>query len=342
MKKILALSLVLVISLGWLRPSIVKKSCVSLGTIVEITVADKDKPRKTIDNAIEKAFREIKRTEDTFSRFKSHSEISRINSFAQQEPTRVTPETIELIEKSIEFSQLTDGAFDITVRPLIEAWGIEDRNRKYVPEAIQLKRALEKVGYQNIRIIKEKQSVFLTRPGMSLDLGGIAKGYAVDKAIQSLREEGIKNALVNAGGDIYALGERSMRQKWQIALQHPRKRNASLTVIELKDAACATSGDYQRYIKVADSRFSHIVNPKTGQPCSDLPASVTVLSKDCLTADALATAIFVLGPEKGIDLINRLEGIEAVIVSVHNDKLEILLSQGLKERLQFSSSRINP
>jgi len=171
---------------------------------------------------------------------------------------------------------------------------------------------------------------------MSLDLGGIAKGYAVDKAIVVLRKEGIEAALLNAGGDIYCLGGRDKNKKWRVALQHPRKKNSILTVLELEDMACATSGDYQKYIQIDGRRYSHIINPKSGYPCTDVPASVTVLAEDCASADALATSIFVLGPKKGIDLINRLENTEAIVVSLQEEKLDILLSRGLKGKLKFN------
>lgn len=336
MRKILALSIVLLFLAADAEPAQLKKSRVYLGTIVEITITDQDKSRQQINKAIAKAFSEIKRIEDLVSRFKSGSDIGRINSFGHENPVKVTPETIKLIEQSVEFSRLTDGAFDITVYPLIEVWGIEDNGKQQIPPTSQLNQAKDLVGYQNIKVIKEEQSVFLTKPGMSLDLGGIAKGYAVDKAIETLRGAGIKNALVNAGGDIYALGGKNTNEKWQVALQHPRRKDSSLTVLRLEDQACATSGDYQRYIEIKGERFSHIINPQSGYPCQDVPASVTVLAKDCLTADALATSVFVLGPEKGIELINRLEDTEAIVVSVKDDTLDVSLSQGLKGRLELN------
>ena len=322
---------------GCTQPGLVKKAHACLGTIVEITVADKDKPRAAINEAIEEAFAEIRRVEDLLSRFKSDSDISRINADAHKRVTKVSLETISLLEKAILFSQLSDGAFDITVYPLMEIWGFTGNGSKYIPQPEQITEVLHSVGYQHIDIIKQEQSVFLGRQGMSLDLGGLAKGYAVDRAIAVLKQKGIKNVLVAAGGDIYALGVRRKSRKWLVAVQHPRKKNAVLTTLELQDEAVATSGDYQKYIEIKGKRYSHIINPEIGFPCDDVPASATVLAKDCLSADALATAIFVLGPEKGIDLVDCLENTEAIVASSwEDDTLDILLSRGLKGRLKFN------
>ncbi len=322
---------------GCAQPALTKSARPFLGTIVEITVADKDKTGQFVNNAINQAFAEIERVEGLLSRFKPKSDISRINAGAYIRPTKVSSETIWLIEQSILFSRLTDGAFDITSGPLTHAWGFDEKGKGHIPSPEQLKEALSRVGYRHIDIIEPQQSVFLARAGMSLDLGGIAKGYAVDKAAAVLKKEGISSALINAGGDIYALGGRSKAEKWRIAVKHPRKKGAVLTVLELQDEAVATSGDYQKYIESGQERFSHIINPKSGEACADMPASVTVKARDCLSADALATSIFVLGSKKGIELVNQLENTEAIVATVKENKVDILLSQGLG-----SSARVNP
>ncbi|MBL7085364.1 MAG: FAD:protein FMN transferase [Candidatus Omnitrophica bacterium] len=339
MKRIALLLIILLFFSGCTKTSapLVKRSQPHLGTIVEITVADQDKPRQFINKAIKKAFAEIRRVEDLLSRFGPESDISRINAQAHKQPTKVSAETITLLEKSIMFSELSDGAFDITVYPLMEIWGLRGEPKKEIPSALQLKEALGRVGYQNINIIKKEQSVFLSLPGMSLDLGGIAKGYAVDRAISILKQEGIKSALVNVGGDIYAWGKRDKSEGWMLGVQHPREKDTILSVLELENRAVATSGDYQKYIEIEGRRYSHIINPKSGFPCTDVPASVTVLAKDCVSADALATSAFILGPEKGVDLINQLENTEAIIVSVREDELDILLSQGLEGEIEFDN-----
>ena len=336
-KKYLILFVALLFLSGCTQPTLIRQSRLALGTVVEIIVADRNKPDKVINAAIEKAFAEIERIEALLSRFKPQSDISRINQDGYVRATKVSPETIALLERSIEFSRLTDGAFDVTIWPLIETWGVDQGKREHLPSAEELVEAKDLVSYTYIDIIKSEQSIFLAIPGMSLDLGGIAKGYAVDRASAVLKQEGIKNGLVNAGGDIYAFGERAEEEKWKIALQHPRKSELMMASLELKDKAVATSGDYQKYIEIEGRRYSHIINPKTGYPSTDAAISVTVLAKSCLGADALATSVSVLGPKKGMDLINQLKDTEAVIISFRDGKLDIFLSRGLsEEELKFN------
>ncbi|UCB57215.1 MAG: FAD:protein FMN transferase [Candidatus Omnitrophota bacterium] len=336
MKKILILFAVFASCSSCSECALIKQTKPALGTIVEITVADKDKSHELLYGAIEKAFSEIERIEGLFSRFRPESDISRINNYSSLKPIKVSPETIEVLEDSIKFSRLTDGAFDITICPLMEDWDFKRRKIKSLPQDAQLKESLDKVGWQNINIIKEKRVVSFGQPQMSLDLGGIAKGYAVDKAVEVLKQEGIDNALVNAGGDIYALGKCSKVNKWHIGLQHPRKRDAILTVLELENKAVATSGDYQKYIEINKTRYSHILNPESGWPASKNAISVTILADNCTSADALATSVFALGPEKGMSLVNRLENTEAIMAGFEEDKLCFWLSEGLRERVRLN------
>jgi thiamine biosynthesis lipoprotein len=305
-----------------------------LGTLVEITVADQDKPREIINTAIEKAFTEIGRVEALLSRFDPKSEISQINVHSGIQPVKVSMETIRLIEQAIVFSRLTGGAFDITIYPLLEIWGMgQGSSLQHIPTTGQIREILKRVGYQYIEISRQQQTVFLRQPAMSLDLGAIAKGYAVDRAVAILRHEGIQHALVNAGGDVYAMGNKNKAKKWRVAIQHPRKENTFLATLQLSNEAAATSGDYQQYIEIDGKRYSHIVNPSTGLPVEDSPCSVTVLAQDCTTSDALATALFVLGPHRGIDLINQRKDTEAIVVICkQKDNLDIIVSQGLKEK----------
>lgn len=321
---------------GCAREGLIKSSRVALGTIVEITVTDKGKPRQHISEAINEAFDEITRIERTLSKYNPESEISQINSFAHIYPVRVSAETLDIIEKSKKFSYLTNGKFDITIEPLLKLWDYAVKHKDRIPTQEKIHDALQIIGSNNIEIDWQEQSVALPDKEISLALGGIAKGYAVDRAIQTLKFNGIENALVNAGGDIYALGRRSANEKWRVALQHPRKEHETLEVLELENQAIATSGDYQRYFEVNGNRYSHIIDPETGYPCENVPASVTIIASDCLSADALATAVFVMGAEKGIELINSLDHTEAIVVTVENNTLIFLTSSGLEERKALS------
>jgi thiamine biosynthesis lipoprotein len=332
MKRLLFLLVICLSLSGCKQAGPVKKTQPALGTVVEIMVADEDKSQRNINAAIGKAFSEIKRIEGLISKFDFQSDISWINARGCVEPAKVNPETINLIENSIKFSQLTDGAFDITARPLIELWGFEGTPGENMPTALELAETLEKVGYKNIKLNRQENVVSLTRPEMSLDLGAIGKGYAVDRAAAVLRQEGIKSALVNAGGDIYCLGRRSKTEKWEIAVRHPRKKEGVLALLELEDQAVATSGDYEKYFMIKGKRYSHIIDPRTGYPCASTPAGVTVLADSCFAADALATSILVLGGIKGIELVNHIEKTEAVAVDVDKGKSNIFFSKGFKKQ----------
>ena len=273
------------------------------------------------------AFNEIRRIEKLMDIHDPESEISRINRLANKESIKVSKEIFEVLEKTLEYSRLTSGAVDVSIRPLSVLWG-ERGKLKEVPEAREIEKKLPLVNYRNIILNERNQTVEFKREGVALDLGGIAKGYALDCAIRVLKERGIKEALINAGGDIRVMGERV----WKVGLQHPRKENEVLAVIKLKNRAIATSGDYQRYFIKEGKRYHHIINPETGYPALEC-MSVTILAPQATQADILATSIFILGSEKGMELIESLEGVEGIIIDAQG---EILFSSGLKGKLQIS------
>ena len=274
-----------------------------MGTLVEITVIPAH------EQAIQEAFAAIKRVNNLMSIHREDSEISILNKEGQ---ALLSPSTLEVIRKALKFSELTGGSFDITCKPLMNLWR-RARKEKRIPSEEEIKEALSLVGWEKI-ILKENQ-VSLKKKGMQIDLGGIAKGYAVDRAIEALRKKGIRQALVNIGGDIYALGDGPRGEGWLVGIQDPRKMGEILEIIKIKDQAVATSGDYRKYFTLEGRRFSHIVDPDTGLTVQDVPISVTIIGPDAITTDALTTGIFVLGPEEGMKLIESLPGIEGMIIS---------------------------
>jgi len=296
-----------------------KQTEMIMGTLVEITVIPGN------EKAIREAFEALKKVDALMSTYKEDSEISILN---REGKAQVSEETLEVIEDAIKFSNLTDGAFDITCRPLINLWKKAKKEEK-VPTEEEIEEAISLVGYQ--RIILEGNQIRLEKKGMQIDLGGIAKGYAVDKAIEALKKNGIKRALVNAGGDLYALGTDPQGEKWQIGVQDPREEDKIIDIIKVKDRAVATSGDYRRYFTLEGKRFSHIVNPKTGLTVQDVPMSVTIIGPDATTTDALSTGVFVLGPEEGMKLIESLPEVEGMIIS---EGMKKLTSQGWGELLE--------
>ncbi len=293
---------------------------VAMGTVIEITLVG-DNEEKANKAALQ-AFQEIKRIETLLSPRLDSSDVSRINRSAGAEWVRVSQETAEVIKKAREISKLSEGRFDITVGPLTELWR-KARENKRPPSAEEVEERLDLVNYRNIEM-DQGGKVFLTKKGMAIDLGGIAKGYGVDRAFDVLRFLGYKNMIVNAGGDLRTGGLKN-NQPWSIGIQHPRESQKILTRVSVSDRAVATSGDYETFFIYEGKRYHHIFDPKDGFP-PERCQSVTIVTKDCATADALATAVFVLGPKKGYSLCQKLGGVDCLIV----DKEEkIIFSPGL-------------
>lgn len=273
-----------------------KDTRIMMGTFVEVTSSQQE--------ASQIVFAEIARIENLLSKYKEESEISQLNKLGV---INASPETFFVIKKAKEFWQASEGAFDISVGALTELWKIAIKDG-ILPAQEKIAQALKLTGSDKIILQEEKNMVKFGVSGMKLDLGAIAKGYAVDSAVEKLKKAGINNCLINAGGDIYCLGEK-FNEPWNIAVQDPRKKGF-LAFLELKDKAIATSGDYEQYFVKGSRRYAHIIDPKTGYPAGSGVASVTVISKDCLTADALATAIFVLGKEKAGIITKRFPDVD--------------------------------
>ncbi len=284
---------------GCQNQQLYKDSQVMMGTFVEVTSPDKE--------AAGIVFSEIKRIEGLLSKYNPDSEVSRLNKSGR---LTVSPDTFYIIKKSKAFWQVTDGAFDITVAPLVDLWGFTEKSF-HKPDDAQIKKALGFVGSDKIILTENNNVVEFMLSGMKIDLGAIAKGYALDCAVKKLRAAGINSCLINAGGQVYALGDKFGRP-WRIAVKDPRSSgiNGSL---ELKDKSAATSGDYEQFFLKGNKRYGHILNPKTGYPADSRVISVTVIAPDGLTADALSTAIFVLGKAGGEALARKFKDTEVKI-----------------------------
>lgn len=283
----------------------VSRTALVMGTLVEIKAFGSDEAR--LEQSVSAAFAEMTRLEELLSSHKPQSEISRLSQAV--EPFTVSRETLELLKLGQQIAKESDGAFDMTLGALKKLWAIESEQPQ-VPTAEQLQVALFGVGPTALTISGEK--VIKAHPGLQVDLGGIAKGYAVDRALEILRRAGIAAASVNAGGDIALLGERQGRP-WRIGIQHPRQVDELLTVVELSDSAVVSSGDYERFFERDGVRYHHIFDPRTGRP-GRLCQSVTVVAANAAIADALATAAFVLGPLSGLQLLERLPAVEGLLV----------------------------
>ncbi len=309
-----------------LSSSIFKYHQVSMGTVVEITIIGEDE--EAAKKATLQAFQEIKRIEQLMSPWIESSDVSRMNQSAGKEWVKVSQETLKVIKEAKEISELSEGGFDITIGPLTQLWRMA-REKKVPPPVEEVKQKLDLVNFKNMMMDQEGK-VFLKKRGMAIDLGGIAKGYAVDRAFELLNSLEYKNLIVNAGGDL-RVGGSKLDQPWAIGIQDPRSSQKMMARISVSNAAIATSGDYERFFMYQGKRYHHIFNPKTGFPTEDCQ-SVTIVCTDGMTADALATAVFVLGPEKGYALCQKLNDVDCLIVDKEG---KISLSQGLKDRISF-------
>ncbi|MCX5703904.1 MAG: FAD:protein FMN transferase [Candidatus Omnitrophica bacterium] len=272
-----------------------------MGTFVEVTSPDK--------SAAGIVFGEIKRLEDLLSKYKENSEIAQLNRTGK---LKLSPDVFYLIKKSIAFWQASDGAFDITVGPLVDLWGFTDK-KFFVPGEGRIKNILPLIGSDKIILHNSDNVVEFRLSGMKIDLGGIAKGYALDCAVDKLKEAGIKTCLINAGGQVNCLGYK-FRQPWVIAVRNPRGKDTVDYLMLLPGQSVATSGDYEQFFVKDNKRYSHILDPRTGYPADSGITSVSVIAPSGLFADALATAIFVLGKEKGEALAKKFPGVEVRIV----------------------------
>lgn len=277
-----------------------KRSEFIMGTVVEITCSDQQ--------AIDKAFSEIKRIEHLLSKYIADSEVSKLNEAGK---LKVGPDLLYVLKRAKEFYLVSNGAFDVTVGPLVDIWKKAIKNN-ILPQEEDVKKAKQLVGFDKVLIDEKESTVAFLKEGIKIDLGAIGKGYAVDCAIKKVRDFGIQSCIIAVAGDIYCLGDKN-GEPWQVGIQHPRNKKELLDILSLKDQAVSTSGDYQQMFIIGDKRYSHIIDPHTGYPAESKVVSATVLAQDCLTADALATTIFVLGKEEGSDLVNYYKNTRALI-----------------------------
>ena len=272
---------------------------------VELFHPDATVAREGINAVIE----EMHRIEAEMSPYIESSHLSRLNEHASHSAVEVSAELLSLIRRSIYFSELTHGAFDIT---FASAGFLYDYRLAQRPDAAQLRKSVDLINYHNLVLDHRSNTIRFSKGGVRIDLGGIAKGYAVDNCIAILQRLGIRNALVTAGGDSRLIGDRWGRP-WTIGIRDPRKEDGVIALLPLVDVAVSTSGDYERYFEENGIRYHHIINPKSGDSARELQ-SVTIIGPDATTTDALSTSVFVLGLTRGLTLVNRLPGIDAILV----------------------------
>lgn len=316
---LLFISLITINSFGQI---VHKRKLSMLGSPFEITVVAKD----TIQGNyfIDKAVAEVKRIENLISDWIPTTQISEVNKNAGINPVKVDDEVFQLVTRANKISKLTNGAFDISYASMDKIWKF-DGSMKEMPTKEAIKSSVEKIGYEKIIMNDSTKTIFLKEKGMKLGLGGIGQGYIADKVKALLQNEGCKSGIVNVSGDINTWGKQIDGKPWTIGIINPMNKNKVFATFPLEDNAVETSGSYEKFVMFNGVRYSHIIDPRTGYPATGI-VSVSVFAKQTEIADALATGIFVLGIDVGLDLVNQLKGIECIIV---DDKGKIHTSKGI-------------
>ncbi len=301
-----------------------------MDTVFEIAVFTEDEAEG--NRLLREAFSEVRMLEKTLSRFISGSEVDNINQAAGENPVEISSDSLQVIKEGIYLGEVSQGSFDITIAPLMDLWGFSTGEQR-VPTPEEIEETLLLIDYTEVDINEQRNTVYLPREGMSLDLGGIAKGYIVDRIIQYLESQDVETAFVNAGGDIRVIGNRPDGTPWRIGIRSPRNREGQdlIAVIPISDQAVVTSGDYERFFTSDGIRYHHILDPSHGYPAAEA-ISVSIVARECMAADGLSTAIFVLGPQKGIELLESLPGIEGIIIDTEE---KVHVSSGLQDIVEI-------
>lgn len=278
-----------------------------MGTRVAVELWSED--AALAERAMDAVIAEMRRTDELMSTYKPESQLSAVNAHAFERPVTVDPEIINVVARALEFSRLSDGAFDITYASVGYLYDYRAHRR---PSGEQVAAALPGIDYRQVQVDRENNTIRFLREGVRIDVGGIGKGHAVDRSIEALRDLGIKHAMVNAGGDTRLLGDRRGKP-WIVGVRDPRNDGKMVTRLPLENEAISTSGDYERYFEEDGVRYHHILVPGTGDVARAV-RSATVIGPDATLTDGLSTTVFVLGVERGMELVSRLPGVEAVIV----------------------------
>mgnify|MGYP003589107805 CR=1 FL=1 len=308
------------------QPKPHKDSRFLMDTLIEITAYGSN-----AKEAVAEAFGEFDRIHAIANQYDANSQISQVNQAAGIGPVTVDHDLIVMVERSRTLADQLDGAFDITIGPLVELWGVGSKE-DYVPGDKEINQILPLVNYRLVQVDKEANTIYLPHKGMKLDMGGIAKGYATDRAIEVLKSKGIASALVNAGGNVRVIGQRPDGKPWRIGVQNPRVSDGIVAKLALTAwDTMETSGDYQRFFMKDNVRYAHILDPRTGKQPREL-VSVTMVLNNSADGDIFSTALFVLGSEKGIKALEKFPAVEAVFVTVDG---KVIVTAGLEGKIEY-------
>jgi len=305
----------------------ITKTFFSLGTVNTVTLFEMD--TNSAEKIIDLIIKRVMEIDDRMSAFKNESDVSIVSANAGIKPIRVSWDTFYVISRSLELSKITKGVFDITAGPLIKLWNIG--NFICVPNDKEIKKVKKLVNYKDVKLNIEKLEVYLKKKGQSIDLGGVAKGYAADEAYRILNDNSIKNGVINFGGNIVIFGKKQDEKDWEIGIQYPnheRFETAANIIIpnEITKKTFVTSGLYEKFVKIDNKIYHHIMDPRTGYPVENNVLSVTVIGENSMESDIISTALFILGHKEGESILKKM-GYDAVFIL---DSSEVLASKGIK------------
>ncbi|MGL4773072.1 MAG: FAD:protein FMN transferase [Clostridium sp.] len=300
-----------------------RKTNYFMGTVVTISLYDKQD-----ENIINKAFDKVSEIENTVSINKTGTELDKVNDNAGISPVKVSDITYDIVKKGLYYSELTNGSFDVTIGNLVKLWSIGLPEAK-LPIQTEINDAIKHVNYKNLVLNDEDKSIFLKEKGMMIDLGSIAKGYTADEISKVLKAEGVNSAIIDLGGNVLTLGEKSTNTPWVIGIQNPSESRGEIVgSVSIGQKSVVTSGVYERYLEVNGTRYHHLLSPSDGYPFDNEIAGVSIISDYSIDGDALSTSVFSMGVEKGLEFINSINNVDAIFVTKDN---KIYLSNGAKE-----------
>lgn len=311
------------------QPALIERSRASMGSHLRLAAWTTDEARAL--ETFEEVFREFDRLEALLSVWKDGSDVIRLNKNAGISPVRVSDDTVAVLRAATEISELTRGKFDITFGALSDIWRFDHDQDGIVPDRQLIEIRLPRIDYRAVQVDATAHTAFINRPNVKVHLGGIGKGYAIDRAIAILRGRGFADFIIQAGGDLYVAGSNGPHP-WRLGIADPRGPHDPFATLDVRDGTFSTSGDYERSFMKDGKRYHHIIDPDYGEPSISGCRSVTIVADRAVVADALSTGIFLLGPHEGMKLIEQLPGVEGVIVT---DANEVMVSSGLKGRLEM-------
>lgn len=301
----------------------------ALGTIINIKAYGQN-----AEAAINEAIDKLNEIDDKMSAFKDYSEITKVNKNAGIASVIVSKETYFLLKEAVEYSRRLQGTFDITIRPLVNLWGI-GTVKENVPSSGSINETLKLVNYKDILFNDKTFSIMLKNKNQAIDLGGIAKGYAADCVRDIFKKNGVKTAIIDLGGNIFVLGKKIDKKLWNVGIQDPlEKRGEFIGIISVQDKSIVTSGNYEKYFVKNDKIFHHILDPRTGYPSDSRIISATIISNNSIDGDGLSTGVYILGVEKALELIESIEGIDAIFIT---DDKKVYVTAGVRKSFELTN-----